>query len=472
MKMKVFSNYKKIVFFSTLLFFSIFFFRNSYASHNNTIHQTVSTATSTEQASTFYELLDPASVPTGLSINSVQLTITPVNTGGIGTLTVSLERCTGGFSGSNCVNSKGEEITNTISFQRNGQKQTIAGTFIEATTTLAESYRLYTSSASNFYIHGSTNSNSLTNATTSSISNPVNDIYFILGNEIAVGTIRISVPATSGSVVDDVLYWGVKYNYSSSSQEQGFNNCFFLTGLFPCQLSGTYEAKFSVGVRYGTTTNSLNTYNDWKPLPIFGFASTTINKENWIPPGDYFAQAYIVFQPDCGDVSCPDPYFVATSTTISVTVTDPFNPDVPPFLSNLFEGQRRISLFGDDPCDDLADIGSTTIRNFIECLFQPRASTTDAFKTVLQDFTGFFPFNVFFDFKNTTLREIENQTGTTGLPFDVVISTPANRNNEVRILTPTSLEDNFGSTTKDKWFEIQRNVIWLATGILMLAFVL
>jgi len=76
-----------------------------------------------------------------------------------------------------------------------------------------------------------------------------------------------------------------------------------------------------------------------------------------------------------------------------------------------------------------------------------------------------FPFNVFFDFNDITQTAIASSTNMTGTSLTLNLAIPGQSASNVSLLTPTLLEDNVGSSTKNQIFTLLENGIWLLTAI-------
>jgi len=104
----------------------------------------------------------------------------------------------------------------------------------------------------------------------------------------------------------------------------------------------------------------------------------------------------------------------------------------------------------------------------VDILFRPSDSSRSNIQLALNAFTGLFPFNLFFDFQDSTQSVLDSSIGGGGSNFSVTLPIIGS----VQILTPTIIEDKFGSTTKNKLFEVQRNIMWGIVGFSMIMTVL
>lgn len=97
-------------------------------------------------------------------------------------------------------------------------------------------------------------------------------------------------------------------------------------------------------------------------------------------------------------------------------------------------------------------------------ILQPHAAVKNTFKTALQNFQSVPPFSFVYETKNVLEAAIENATTSAA-----TVTIPIYGHGNFTILTPTTLEDIAGTTTTQAIFDTLENMIWLGTGIIIVA---
>jgi len=284
------------------------------------------------------------------------------------------------------------------------------------------------------------------NSNVANLYNPYYRIGSNLNTQNSYGNwINLTYP-TNGSLVNDFYFWNIDYSVQATSS--------ILTR----------------GVKYGTTTNFA--YDDYEPVTHLT-ASTTVFKNRTVPVGNYYAQAYISANRGCDNFPyCTQStnYDIATSSIIQFSLISSGDAHFPTYdelqpnatsTGNIFEQCEQI-LGSDNSFLNFWGAGFCKASKF---LFEPHQISFTAIDTTVSLYKTVFPFNVFFgisdSFKNS-LRENENQAGT-NLEWNAVLM--GNNYGTISFLTPTFLEDTFGSEVKNLLFTVMTALLWIGIGI-------
>jgi hypothetical protein len=268
----------------------------------------------------------------------------------------------------------------------------------------------------------------------------IQDLYFQIGAGLTAGT------------GDDNF---IEFLYPNDlSTQPDFGNW-----VTEYQIAATTTPLINFALTIYTGNSSFGPLLDGLVTPRFYARSPQpIQRQNPFPNGSYFAQARIYAIPNDGTIDAPSrAYILATSTTINFTIdstststsggwTDPTTGDIPPGINGNCSG----NIFNVD--------------DWICNLFFTSTTSTSYFREQITGIKSAFPFNIFFALKDATSNALQSRVGETGQTLSIHLPTGAN----VNVLTPTMLEDNVGSTTKAKIFELQKNIMWIGAGLLML----
>lgn len=369
-----------------------------------------------------------------------------------------------------------------------------------ATTTRNYYYqlRMAVSSQPNggFYWFGSNNSNAYLNGDYEVFPGAswqsdfsVKDVYFRLGynllNPTANNPIVITYPVNN-QVVSSLDKWFLVYEFSTSTAFALCNNNFLAGFADFFDNNSNYNcptSNFSVGVRYASTTNQFNNYSsigvstyDIKPIFI-NSASTTISRSQAISSGDYYAQGILIYTPACSTTPCGTSYIFATSSIISFSVSNSLGQIG--FIDNVIEAYKGNDIYGNRDilestfASTTTACGSAFFQNFTkDCILEisagvfnglifPHNFSINLIQGSLVSFKSVFPFNVFFKFSDTVQSVVASSTNAVGSNLTVHIVTGA----DVVVLTPTQMQDTIGVNSKNKFFEIQSNIMWIAGGL-------
>lgn len=302
---------------------------------------------------------------------------------------------------------------------------------------------------------GSINENSYVDGycdlTTQTGCDVLKDLYFVVGSNLNTtisGTyINLTFPHNN-EVLNDFDYWYVNYNVSTTTQDD-----------YPT----IPKNEILINVRYATTTANLNNdaaYIDGFSLFQIGYASTTITKNNGVPVGDYYAQAFIGSR----DLNSGSIYVIATSSIISISILTQNNFEPPTTIGDL--GNFATST-GDvfNQCYQLGvNSWQTAVCNVFAFLFQPHDSSFETLKDVLFSFTKVFPFNIFFGLQYNNLSNFANAPD--GKTFTYTVH-QGPLNFSADLLTPTALQDTIGDPFTTIWFSLQRIFMYLALAFMI-----
>jgi len=191
-----------------------------------------------------------------------------------------------------------------------------------------------------------------------------------------------------------------------------------------------------------------------------GIADTIINGIPQLPTGDYVVQARIIRESYGLELL----EVVAISSIHYITINDAQNPlftEDGEFISTL-SSTTTGSVF--DQCEQAGGgLFQAGICNLLGILLAPSQASLNELRNQLLVMQTIFPFNILFNFNNTVQEVL--QTDTTGINFSLPLPLPSGAS--VVLLTHTQLTDTLGSATKNKWFELQSNFMWVALGILV-----
>lgn len=284
--------------------------------------------------------------------------------------------------------------------------------------------------------------------------NTLKELYFKIWNEdqqiIGQNQIQITFPQNGQALLDSEFpRWGVQYNYATTTPNATF-----------------------IGVRYGTSTTQTNgildaQYVDSSPLYIQGNASTTINKTNFPPIGDYYAQAFIRVIPSSGTLQ--PPYYIATSTIIQFSLLSQGDPLNPPFLD--CNGIICTEVLTDEDCANITFniFSSENWNNFIACLFQPSDTALNRIQNNIGLFKNLFPFSIYFTFNTAVQDSINENIATSTYPSFTLDLSGFLALPPMTILSPTGMEDLLGTDLKNQVFNVQKNIMWLgAIGVMLI----
>lgn len=456
----------------SVLAFSFFFFSFKNVKAETISFQQIVTSTTTSNNLSGFQSLGIPSV-LGQTINTVQLIFKNLDQSNNSISRINLGICSTQWTDQNICAATGNASGDLGTIAGNNI-QTNIGTYTDyqpvnftfsATTTKTGYYKFewLPVSFGNYTKLGSSNLNSYPEgqwrvfpAVNYQDDVSVKDLYFKIGNNLELlssNFIRITYPH-NGEVVGNFPYWFVDYAIATTTDP-----------AFP----GFPINPIQINVQYATSTNALGTslaYTDGFDVLFLenGTASTTIARQGALPIGDYYAQGFITSTNRTTGVA----YVIATSTIISFTMASSTPGNLPWLdfpLNNIATTStdffvRCNEVMGND--NIFLSFWGKGFCNAMKFLFQPTQGFMDDLKFRLLGFTNIFPFSIVFSF-NQTMQQAVNVTPQ-GESLSIQLPTGAS----VTILSPTILEDTIGLSTKNKIFEIQKNLIWLATGLLIL----
>jgi len=115
--------------------------------------------------------------------------------------------------------------------------------------------------------------------------------------------------------------------------------------------------------------------------------------------------------------------------------------------------------------DPTSWFASSTLRQISCVLFNPTSDGMDAFNQAIDDFTGVFPFNIFFRFNDIAQYTIESYgNGNLTLSLPLLVSSTT-----VPILSSSTLENFVGTSVKNTIFDLEKYMAWFAVGWWMYA---
>lgn len=451
------SFFKIITLAGVVFSFSFFIFNISFANFTQSV-----AATSTPLGGrTMNQFL--GSFESGQTINSFSITQTVPTAYTLANL--SLLTCFGGtFTNPGQVCSSGNigQLQSLNNFFATSTVPTVyTFSFSLATTTNIANDYILSSGGLMGYIWGSNNPNSWPtgNANFSDVEDyNIKDIYFELGTNITPGgafssNISLLNPEDEEVLNNNLFDWVVEYSFSTTT----------------LAYQGSFDPRIIVYM--GTSLSSAlakNKAHDFGPANSGGtFTPFYSSSGDALTQGDWYAFASI----EAYDETNLRFYTIDSSSVNQFTITGIFTEIPTPSASSTFPTPEPIS----DTCEIQVIFSAgvfSCIRELIvdvaDFLFFPHQTTLDLLTDNLDLFKFVFPFNIFFDFQQTAIAALNNNASSTSLTSTFVLRTPRGNAN-IDILTPTMLEDTIGTTTTNKLFEIETNLIWLGTGLAILA---
>lgn len=223
----------------------------------------------------------------------------------------------------------------------------------------------------------------------------------------------------------------------------------------------TNEGWTTIQVKYGTSTggfasttftaSTTRTWSlqTWNQADGNGFSAFSVPKTaDIIPNQRYYAEADLIWE----TLSGPNLTTLVSTTTASTTV--------------LFFGTATTTPTA-DACNGVWDC---ILYGFAQTLFTPHDISMSSFRATYNQLQTSPPFSYLFGYVAAASNAATSSIATT-TDYDVVLHFPSPWN-DITVLTSSSYSNFVGTSTtftKEKFFDIQRMVIWIGAGLKLIS---
>lgn len=312
--------------------------------------------------------------------------------------------------------------------------------------------------------------NTLPSLTHSFIS-PDAPIFTLYGQDSEIlDSINLTYP-NSSSTSAYFNNWTADITYSHLTYSTSTDYYFawvYVSETSSTNINGILENSILQGSILTDCDYSLSTGCDINQQSTIQIPNTLAMKQNT----DYFAQGSLVYSTPADRLGT----LVATSSIIQFSTNGLTLEDT---IYDPLYGYNATSTDIEDECtlslnpNNLFNCASNFVNRTTTFLFVPSSGIWNLAKNQITSFQNVFPFNIIYGISNAltaSLTEAQTEEGSTlTLSFPAVGSLTGF---SLDLLSPTMLSDHIGSSTADMYFTLQANVIWLGTGIALLAMIL